>query len=250
LDRSTYQILKAKAIETAEKIGSPSFYDNHKKELASSTTIFSNNKMVQRCMAYLDEAVMHPAHGIKHCEKVAIEAGAILLIECAMNTCKGSRTEDLLLCVQIAGLLHDIKRREKNHTIAGSIEAEMILNEFDIEKSYKRYIIAAIRNHEAFQEVLDSENETAKLISDSLYDADKFRWGPDNFTTTLWLMMESSGTPVEILYNTFQEKIEGIRRIKNTFRTDSGKKYGPEFIDLGIEIGDEINRELTRIIGD
>lgn len=72
-----------------------------------------------------------------------------------------------------------------------------------IDDSYKRYIVAATRNHEAFKEVLESENEVAKLISNSLYDADKFRRGPDNFTTTLWLMLDSNDMPVEKLYKIF-----------------------------------------------
>jgi hypothetical protein len=51
-----------------------------------------------------------------------------------------------------------------------------------MEERCKRYIVAAIRNHEAFRKILESEDKSARLVSDSLYDADKFRWGPDNFT--------------------------------------------------------------------
>lgn len=250
MDSSIYPILKNKAVETAQKIDQPSFYLKHKKELDRSSLFLANNKILHKCWSYLDESKLHPAHGILHSEKVAIEAGAILLIESVINNYETSEIEELLLCVQMAGLLHDIKRAEKDHTITGSIEAERILSDFDIEEHYKRYILAAVRNHEAFKKVMDSENRTARLISDSLYDADKFRWGPDNFTSTLWLMLESEGTPAEILYNNFQEKLEGIRRIKHTFRTETGKKYGPEFINLGIKIGNEIYKEMRRIKGD
>jgi hypothetical protein len=31
--------------------------------------------------------------------------------------------------------------------------------------------------------------------------------------------------------------MEGIKRIRETFRTHTGKIYGPDFIDRGIEIG-------------
>ena len=119
-----------------------------------------------------------------------------------------------------------------------------------IRKKEKRYVTAAIRNHEAFREVLMSEDESARLVSDALYDADKFRWGPDNFTTTLWLMIKASGTSARTLYNTFQEKMAGIRRIKETFRSATGRRYGPEFIDFGIEIGNEIYSEMERMIRD
>ena len=87
-----------------------------------------------------------------------------------------------------------------------------------------------------------------KLVSDSLYDADKFRWGPDNFTVTLWLLIESAGLSLERLYHSFIEKMEGIKKIKKTFRTKTGQQYGPEFIDKGIAIGNEIYREMRCII--
>lgn len=249
MDNSIYQRLKERAVRTARSIGPPSFYTKHKKELDISLSSFSTNKILHRCRSYIDETKLHPAHGITHCEKVAIEAGAILLIE-KTDGHNGPETEELMACAQIAGLLHDIRRMGEDHTITGSLEAGRILEDFDMEINYKRYITAAIRNHEAFKEILGSEDESARLISDSLYDADKFRWGPDNFTTTLWLIVESSGTPAEILYSNFREKMEGIRKIKGTFRTRTGKRYGPEFIDIGIEIGNTIYSEMGSIMRD
>ncbi len=249
LKNSIYPTLKDKASAVARRIGPPSFYRAHKEELKRSLRSFSESEVLLRCRSYIDESKLHPAHGIEHGEMVAIEAGAILQIESALGNRTREKTEELLLCVQIAGLFHDIKRNEEDHTIKGSKEAERILEEFDLKKQYKRYIVAAIRNHEAFKEVLSSEDEEAKLVSDSLYDADKFRWGPDNFTTTLWLIMESTETPAETLYRNFLEKMKGVGRIKETFRTETGQRFGPEFIDLGIEIGNEIYREMGNLLG-
>jgi hypothetical protein len=89
----------------------------------------------------------------------------------------------------------------------------------------------------------------AELISNSLYDADKFRWGPDNFTTTLWLMLDSNDMPVEKLYKNFLGNLKYIQSVKATFRTQTGKKYGPEFIDIGIKIGRAIYKEMSNILG-
>ncbi len=244
-----YPVLKEKASSVARRIGPPSFYRTHKKELEKSLLSFSESEVLAKCRSYLDESKMHPAHGIQHGEMVAIEAGAVLQVESFAGDRGRERTDELMLCAQIAGLFHDIKRNEKDHTAKGGIEAGKILEDFDLDERYKRYITSAIRNHEAFKEVLTSEDEDAKLISDSLYDADKFRWGPDNFTTTLWLIMESSGTPARTLYRNFLEKMKGVRRIKETFRTETGKRFGPEFIDLGIEIGNEIYREMGNLLG-
>lgn len=242
-----YPALKEKASAVARQIGPPSFYRAHKRELDRSLRSYSESKVLSRCRSYLDEAKMHPAHGIRHAEMVAIEAGAILEIESAAMM-KPEETEELILCVQIAGLFHDIKRSEEDHTIKGSKETEKILADFDLADKYKRYISAAIRNHEAFKEVMSSENGEAKLVSDSLYDADKFRWGPDNFTTTLWLIVECSRISAKALYHSFLEKMEGVGRIKETFRTETGRKFGPEFIDLGMNIGNEIYREMGNLL--
>ncbi len=243
-----YPALKEKAAAVARQIGPPLFYRTHKKELDRSLRSFSESKVILRCRSYLDESKLHPAHGIQHGEMVALEAGAILEIESASILRRPERTEELILCAQIAGLFHDIKRSEEDHTIKGSKETEKILSDFDLDDKYKRYISAAIRNHEAFKEVISSENEEAKLISDSLYDADKFRWGPDNFTTTLWLIMECSRISAKTLYSNFLEKMEGVGKIKNTFRTETGRIFGPEFIDLGINIGNEIYREMGNLL--
>jgi hypothetical protein len=241
--------LKEKALRAALEAGTPSFYVHHGKELAESLSSYSSNSLVRKCRTHLDESKLHPAHGLFHCEKVALEAGAILRIEGSAMGLDASCISELELCVQIAGLLHDIKRAGNDHTIAGSKEAACILRDFAIKERYKGYIVSAIRNHEAFKKILDSDDESARLISDSLYDADKFRWGPDNFTVTLWLIIESTGVSPEKLYHSFIEKMEGIEKIKETFRTKTGQKYGPEFIDKGIMIGNEIYREMRCRIG-
>ena len=243
-----YLRLRGKALRAAQEAGKPSFYREHERELEASLSSYNASGLVQQCRTYLDESRLHPAHGIFHCERVALEAGAILQIEGSAMGMQAERISELRLCVQIAGLLHDIKRAEKEHAIAGSKEAAAIMSGFAMQERYKCYIVSAIRNHEAFREILASEDESAKLVSDALYDADKFRWGPDNFTVTLWLLIESAGLSLERLYHSFIEKMEGIKKIKKTFRTKTGQQYGPEFIDKGIAIGNEIYREMRCII--
>jgi len=125
---------------------------------------------------------MGAGHGLAHSKTVAADAGAIIQVESRFYDINSRLLSDLIIYAEIAGLLHDIRRKEKDHTIRGSEEAKRVLEDFKIESEYKRYIADAIRNHEAFKVVPEPENEIAKLISDSLYDADKFRWGPDNFT--------------------------------------------------------------------
>jgi hypothetical protein len=148
----------------------------------------------------------------------------------------------------IAGLLHDIKRKEQDHAVRGSIEAEKILSKLGMGLRERQYIADAIRNHEAFQETFDRDDMAGRLVSDALYDADKFRWGPENFSMTLWLMVTERNTPLESLHRTFREKMKGIEKIKETFRTATGKRYGPEFIDQGITIGNTLYKEMTEML--
>ncbi len=240
--------LKKKALRTAELIGKPSFYNECRYELQTACKLLETNTILRECRSYLDESFMGTGHGLAHSEAVAKEAGAILQVESGLSDLDSKLVQELIVYVQIAGLLHDIRRKEKNHTVCGSDEARRILENFRIGSNYKRYIASAIRNHEAFKDILESENEIAKLISDSLYDADKFRWGPDNFTTTVWLILDSTKTSVEILCRDFIENLRYIERIKGTFRTETGKRYGPEFIDMGIMIGNVIYEEMTSIL--
>jgi len=249
VEQNIYLILRQTAVKTAEVLGEPSFYSSHKAEMEISRNSFKTGRLIKKCMSYIDELSMDAGHGLSHAEAVAFDAGTIIQIEAKNQGIGRELISELVVYVQIAALLHDIKRKEKNHTVAGSNEAKKILNDFLIEDRYKRYIVAAIRNHEAFKELLESEDELAKLISDSLYDADKFRWGPDNFTTTLWLLLNASDMSLEKLYQKFLNSLKYIESIKATFRTQTGRTYGPEFIDMGIIIGQAIYKEMSAIIG-
>lgn len=248
-EQTIYSRLRQTAVRAAEVLGEPSFYPSHKAEVEISRESFKTGSLIKKCMSYIDELSMDAGHGLSHAEAVAFDAGTIIQIEAKNQDIGRGLISELVVYVQIAALLHDIKRKEKNHTVAGSNEAKKILNDFLIEDRYKRYIVAAIRNHEAFKELLESEDELAKLISDSLYDADKFRWGPDNFTTTLWLLLNASDMSVEKLYEKFLNSLKYIESIKATFRTRTGRTYGPEFIDMGVIIGQAIYKEMSAIIG-
>jgi hypothetical protein len=51
-------------------------------------------------------------------------------------------------------------------------------------------------------------------------------------------MLRYSRPPLRLIHR-FQW-MKGIARILGTFRTETGKTYGPEFIDLGLKIGEKI----------
>jgi len=151
-----------------------------------------------------------------------------------------------MFLVQSASLLHDVKRRVSDHAHKSASAAERILADFSFDKSERDCIVQSIRNHEAFVEPTPMESEEAQLLSDALYDADKFRWGPDNFTETLWEMVSPEEVPMSVLLAHFPKGMEGVERIAGTFRSRTGKDYGPEFIEIGLAIGNKLYDELTK----
>jgi hypothetical protein len=154
-----------------------------------------------------------------------------------------------LLLVQCAGLLHDIKRKEKDHSASGADYAEKVLKTFTLTDREITDISRAIRNHEAFKPTIEAKTKTGRMVSNCLYDADKFRWGPDNFAQTLWDMVSFHNTPIPLFISNYPKGMSLIARIRSTFRSITGQKYGPDFIDQGLAIGEELYRIMKTEFG-
>jgi hypothetical protein len=248
MNEPLYRKLQETAHRVAGTLPRPLFYSQESDAVHSSEEMLKTHGLILKCHAHLDESKLECAHGLCHCEAVARDAGAIVLIEGRNRGMDRAAIGPLFIAAIMAGLLHDIKRREQDHAVRGSLEAERILKTLSVDERSRSYISYAIRNHEAFKAVCDLDDAEGCMVSDALYDADKFRWGPENFTGTLWIMVEDHRTPPETLYKSFQEKMSGIEKIKETFRTGTGKRYGPEFIDQGITIGKVIYEEMSEML--
>lgn len=227
---------KRLARRIARSAGSPAFYTNKRKEVEASRRLFRSSPLIRQCLDLVKEREGGIGHGIGHSRKVAIDAGAISLVEYAPFR-QQPEVRRIVLLAHVAGVLHDIRRLEKDHARASAGEAGVLLTRFDLAEREVLAVTGAIRNHEAFREAEILEDPLAQFLSDALYDADKFRWGPDNFTDMLWDMVEYRKASLEALLKRFLRGMEGIKRIRDTFRTQTGKIYGPDFIDRGIEIG-------------
>ena len=240
-----YSEMTAVSQEIAASFPPPRFYTCCRRFLTLSQSLFCEDQRISKCRAIVrDEMENNPGHGLYHGEKVAVEAGALLYLEAEELLMGEPGKQRAGILVQMAGLLHDLCRGEKDHARLGAAAAGKILREFSFSPEEERMIVEAIANHEAFLEPQPIESPLGQLVSDVLYDADKFRWGPDNFTLTLWEMLRFSRAPMVRLVHRFPKGMKGIARIKETFRTRSGKTYGPEFIDLGLLIGDRIYQFL------
>jgi len=243
--KDIYEEMIAASRDIAASFPQPRFYVFCREPLNLSHSLFDEDAQVMKCRTLvLSELKDDLGHGIDHSERVALEAGALAYIEGERLSQEESFRREACLLAQIAGLLHDLRRNEKGHAKASAFAAARMLQEFSISPEKGEYIVQAIANHEAFVEPKRIDSPVGQIISDALYDADKFRWGPENFTHTLWQMLRFSRARIVPLIRRFPKGMEGISQIKETFRTETGKIYGPEFIELGLKIGGKIYQFL------
>jgi hypothetical protein len=239
-----YRLARKAAEDIASTFNPPEFFIDLKKERKTSLDLLHSNPLIERARRIVISMDEQFGHGLKHTEKVAIDAGAIVLRESSLGGDASEQVERALLLVMLAAMLHDIKRRVSKHALRSAEAAEEILADFPLTDQEREWIVCSIRNHEAFTEPTPLDCAEGQLLSDALYDADKFRWGPDNFTDTVWEMITPEDLPLSALMAHFPKGMEGVERIATTFRSATGKKYGPEFIEIGLEIGRRLYEQL------
>jgi hypothetical protein len=236
-----YARMRQRARQIVSRFPQPAFYNDFSPLHDISRSFFHTNPVLRNLYAFVSEHLDDDfGHGLDHAVKVTVDAGVLMLIEGKRFGYSRAYTERRVIIVQSAGLLHDIKRKMKHHAAEGADYAHRMLKSFPYSPDEIEDICQAIRNHEAFQPRIHIDTLEGALVSDCLYDADKFRWGPDNFAHTIWDMVSFFNTPLSEFLKHYPQGMEGLTRIKQTFRTQTGKVYGPEFIDLGIAIGEEL----------
>lgn len=250
----TYRQIRERARALVKNLPDPDFYKKEADALLRSHRLFDQNETLKALVAHVDAELDEEfGHGLFHSRKVAIEAGAIVVIECEKNS--HPQTDRAVFKAHCAGLLHDTMRKHKDHAEKGAAYAGTVLRVFNFPEDDIAEIAFAIACHEAFKTTgaPPPSGADAGLLSDALYDADKFRWGPDNFTHTVWDMVSYARIPLPLFIMHYPKALEGIARIKATFRSGTGKLYGPGFIDIGLDVGkklyDIIRKEFSPRLG-
>ena len=239
--------LRQKAREIAACYPQADFYKDFAREVTRSGYYFHTDPVVCRLHAFVAGAIENDyGHGLIHAQKVALDAGTLVAIEGGQAEFSSAFMVKQMQLAHCAGLLHDIERRKKDHAREGAVYARKLLDDYPFTAGEISDIAAAIANHEAFGSPLEMSTQAGQILSDSLYDSDKFRFGPDNFTHTVWDMVTVSGVSMERFAYLYPRGIEFLKKIRHTFRTPTGQKYGPQFIDTGIAIGEELYAFMTR----
>ncbi len=248
---SIYSRIRERAREIVSRFPDPDFYHDHAQSHAFSKEFFESDPVITRLRHFVASHLEDNfGHGMEHAIKVTIEAGVLMKIEGAAAGYDKRFLEVRMRVVQCAGLLHDIKRKTKDHAKHGAAQARKVLESYPLTPDEIEDIYRAIHNHEAFTGNISIETPEGALVADCLYDADKFRWGPDNFTYTLWDMISFYNPPLTKFMERYPKGMAGIAKIKSTFRTDTGKEYGPQFIDFGLAIGEELYAAIKREFSD
>ena len=237
--------LQREAQRIASKHPLPAFYTRFKAPLAVARRLFYNNPGVVRLRGIVEPEYNEAlGHGVFHSSRVSIDCAALLQIETDGDRMAPSAVERLMVIGLYSGVLHDICRDEENHAQLGAEKAKGLLRGFSMSPEEITCVSEAVRNHEAFASSTSSGRQWAQLVSDCLYDADKFRWGPDTFTHMVWHMMDYQGISPRELIEKFPWGMSGAAGIIETFRTATGRQFGPEIVENGLEIGKEIYRYL------
>jgi hypothetical protein len=229
-----YHQIRQRARQIILRHPAPDFYHDHSLDYEASRQFFDGERVIKNLLSFVAATLEDDfGHGLMHAVKVSHDAGTLMVIEARQSGYDEDPLSRLVCLAQTAGLLHDVKRKKKDHSSHGAVHAKKMLKKYPFSVEEINYISAAIQNHEAFKEPVDANSPEGELISNCL-------WGPDNFHDTLWDMVSYFNPPLTKFMDGYPQGMEKIESIKTTFRTATGQKYGPQFIDLGLSIGQEL----------
>ncbi|MFZ2630127.1 MAG: HD domain-containing protein [Desulfosalsimonadaceae bacterium] len=248
---SIYEKIRNHARFLAARYPVAAFYQDYPEQVAFSLQMFDTDAVVGDLRNFVAGHTEDDfGHGLHHAVKVALDAGTLAAVEGrCFNSGKDAvvsenRMGHRVRMAQCAGLLHDIRRKRKNHAVEGAVFASNMLGGYGFSEGDIADICLAIENHEAFGQTKPGRTPEGALLSDCLYDADKFRWGVENFTHTVWAMVSYADIPIRKFVDIYPSGILFLEKIKTTFRTPAGRIYGPQFIDQGLSLGEHLYRYI------
>ena len=116
-----YTRIQTRARQIVSRFPTPDFYKKEADAIASSRKLMEKSRHISDLKAIVIEHLEDDfGHGLQHAVKVSLEAGALVLIEEQQMPLSRQTITRHVLLVQCAGLLHDIRRKKKNHAIKGA----------------------------------------------------------------------------------------------------------------------------------
>lgn len=241
--------LKHRARKLAAARPRTAFAQDCAEEIGHANSLFFEHPVMQRlqddALPYLNE---QSAIGVEHSKRVAIEAAALVLAEPSGLDAEERRR--LALLAEVAGLLHDSSRFEDDHAAQGAELSLRLLAPYPLSDEERVLVAQAVALHETALPLADTGSESARLLTAVVHDADCFRFGPEILPTTLWELCDMEEWNLERIAAVFPEGPRRAATLREAFRTEQGRRYGPAMIDEGMRMAPEYQRIIGQLLAE
>lgn len=223
------------ACRLAQTLQRPRFAASFAKEIECARLAFFEETLICRLR---DEALNFLyddfGFGIEHSRAVAMDAAAIVLAETAAWPREQSRRMAILAI--LAGLLHDSTRLDEDSEAKAAELSQSILARYALTDEELTLVAGAIRDHDIREGYAPPSDPRAALLGAALYDADKFRYGPDIYVTSLWEFCDYEDMPTQHALKCFTAAESRLPELTGTFRSKPGRAFGEEHLECGARL--------------
>lgn len=239
--------LKKQSCRLARQQNVPSFYNDFAEETAFSSDLFFNNpallKLQEDSVAFFYDDFMF---GIEHSKRLAQDACTLLLAWDNGLSCQASRRTGLL--AQVAAMIRDIECSDGE---AGRDKGSAfnLLDGCPLTPEEKELVRRACTCRSRPDPAEMPEGSQLRALTFSLHDAYWFRFGPDIFSTVMWIYCDYTTLCLGDLVAQFEKGVDAARYASDGFLTAPGRKYGPEILQAGVEQGEIMLRLLREAAG-
>lgn len=239
--------LKRHARELSASRPQPAFYMECAEEIGHASSLFFDHPLMLRlqndALGFLNDPC---GLGVEHGKRVAVDAAALVLAEpTGLNQEERRR---VALLAEMAGLLHDSMRHEDDHPDKGADLCLRILRGYPLTPEERIWIAQAVALHEADLPLAEGGPESARLLAGAVHDADRFRFGPDFFSATLWELCECDDWTLEEIAQAFPQGQKHAAACLGGFRTEQGRRYGPGLIGEGLSLAKDYARLFDEML--
>jgi len=126
-----YHQIRQRARQIILRHPTPDFYHDHSPADEASRQFFDADRVIKKLLSLVAETLEDDfGHGLIHAVKVSHDAGTLMVIEARQSGYDEDPLSRLVCLVQTAGLLHDIKRKTKDHSSHAAAHAKKLLRKY------------------------------------------------------------------------------------------------------------------------
>ena len=140
-----YHQIRQRARQIILRHPTPIFYHDHSAADEASKQYFDSSRDIKKLLSLLAGTLENDfGHGLMHAIKVSHDAGTLRVIEARQNGYEEEALSRLVCLAQTAGLLHDVKRKKKDHSSHAAAHARKLLKKYSYSAEEIDYISTAV----------------------------------------------------------------------------------------------------------